>query len=68
MESDEKSLILDRNYTCPICDQKIKAKSVKTNVAKFVDTCADLRPIHSNITVTKYAVVSTDTSAFFCGT
>lgn len=63
MESDEKSLILDRNYTCPICDQKIKAKSVKTNVAKFVDTCADLRPIHSNINVTKYDVVSCN----YCG-
>lgn len=58
MESDEKTLILDRNYTCPICDKKVKAKSVKTNVAKFVDTCADLRPIHSNINVTKYDVVS----------
>lgn len=58
MENEEKNLILDRNYTCPVCDSKIKAKSVKTNTAKFVDTCADLRPIHSNINVTKYEVVS----------
>lgn len=58
MENEEKSLLLDRSYTCPVCDSKIKAKSVKTNTAKFVDTCADLRPIHSNINVTKYEVVS----------
>ncbi len=57
-EQEEKSLVLDKSYTCPICDSKIKAKAVKTSVAKFVDTCADLRPIYSNINVTKYDVVS----------
>ncbi len=56
-KSDEKTLILDRNYTCPICDKKIKAKAVKTNSAKFVETKADLRPIHSNINVNKYETI-----------
>lgn len=63
MENEEKGLLLDRKYTCPICDKEIKAKSVKTNVAKFVDTCVDLRPIHSNVNVTKYDVVSCN----YCG-
>lgn len=58
MPTEEKPLLLDKSYTCPICDKKIKAKSVKTNVAKFVDTCMDLRPIYSNINVSKYDVVS----------
>ena len=53
----EKTLILDRRYTCPICDKQIRAKSVKSNSAKFVDTMADLRPIHNNINVTKYDAV-----------
>ena len=53
----EKTLLLDRKYTCPICDKQIRAKSVKSNSAKFVDTKADLRPIHSNINVTKYDAV-----------
>lgn len=57
MDENEKTLILDRTYTCPICDSKIKAKSVKTNVAKFVGTGPDLRPMHSNINVTKYETV-----------
>ena len=54
MDENEKTLLLDRTYECPICDHKIKAKSVKTSVAKFVETKADLRPIYSNINVTKY--------------
>lgn len=58
MDENEKSLLLDRSYTCPICDKKIKVKSVKTNVAKFVGTGPDLRPTHSNINVTKYEVAS----------
>ena len=42
MDENEKTLLLDRTYECPICDHKIKAKSVKTSVAKFVETKADL--------------------------
>lgn len=57
-DQEEKSLVLDKSYTCPICDSKIKAKAVKTSVAKFIDTCADLRPLYSNINVTKYDVIS----------
>ena len=63
MDGNEKTLLLDKSYTCPVCDQKIKAKSVKTNVAKFVGTGPDLRPSHSNINVTKYEVASCN----YCG-
>lgn len=63
MDDNEKTLLLDRTYTCPVCDQNIKVKSVKTNVAKFVGTGPDLRPSHSNINVTKYEVASCN----YCG-
>lgn len=63
MDDYEKTLLLDKTYTCPICDKKIKVKSVKTNVAKFVGTGPDLRPSHSNINVTKYEVASCN----YCG-
>ena len=53
----EKTLLIDRSYTCPVCDKKIRAKSVKSNSAKFIDTMADLRPIHNNVNVTKYDAV-----------
>jgi uncharacterized protein (DUF2225 family) len=57
MDDNEKSLIIDRKYTCPICDAKITAKSVKSNGARFVETKEDLRPIYSNINPTKYDTV-----------
>ena len=41
MDENEKSVILDKKYTCPVCDKQIRAKAVKTNSAKFVDTKAD---------------------------
>ena len=63
MDENEKTLLLDRTYECPICDHKIKAKSVKTSVAKFVETKADLRPVYSNINVTKYDTVCCN----YCG-
>ncbi len=45
----EKAAIIEKTYTCPVCDKKFHAKAVKASSAKFVDTMADLRPIHSNI-------------------
>lgn len=61
--SEESKLILDKTYICPICDKKIKAKAVKTGVARFDNTCFDLRPVYKNINVTKYDVVSCN----YCG-
>lgn len=55
--SMEKSLLLDKRYNCPICDKQFHSKAVKSNSAKFVDTMPDLRPIHSNINVTKYDAI-----------
>lgn len=50
----EKALLIDKKYTCPVCDKPFRSKSVKSNTAKFVATMSDLRPIHSNVNVTKY--------------
>jgi hypothetical protein len=57
MDASEKNVIIDKKYTCPVCDKQIRAKAVKSNSAKFVDTMADLRPIHSNVNVTKYDAI-----------
>ena len=57
METNEKTLLIDKRYTCPICDKQIRAKSVKSNAARFVNTMGDLRPIYSNINITKYDAV-----------
>ncbi len=54
---EEKNLLLDRSYTCPVCETMFKSKSVKTGAAKLIDTAIDLRPIYHNVDVTKYDVV-----------
>ena len=53
----EKAAIIEKTYTCPVCDKKFHTKAVKASSAKFVATMADLRPIHSNINVTKYDAI-----------
>jgi uncharacterized protein (DUF2225 family) len=57
MDDNEKSLLINKKYTCPVCDSQMTAKAVKSNAARFVETKADLRPVHSNINVTKYDAV-----------
>ena len=57
MYDNEKDTLMDKRYTCPICEKQARAKTVKARAAKFVDTMADLRPIHSNVNVTKYDAV-----------
>lgn len=53
----EKGLLIDKRYNCPICDKQFRSKAVKSNSAKFIDTMPDLRPIHSNVNVTKYDAI-----------
>ncbi len=57
METNEKTLLIDKRYTCPVCDKQMRAKAVKSNSARFVNTMGDLRPVYSNINVTKYDAV-----------
>lgn len=56
-EKNEKTLLIDKRYTCPVCEKQLRAKAVKSNSARFVDTKADLRPVYSNINITKYDAV-----------
>lgn len=57
METNEKTLLIDRRYNCPVCEKQFRSKGVKSNAARFVNTMADLRPIYSNINITKYDAV-----------
>ncbi len=57
MEANEKDALLSKKFECPICDKPVPTRIVKTNSAKFVETKEDLRPIHSNVNVTKYEAI-----------
>lgn len=53
----EQDFIFDKSYTCPICDQDFKAKTVKVGKAKLKGTDMDLRPKYEHIDVLKYDVI-----------
>lgn len=53
----EKDMIYDKGYECPLCDQKIIAKTVKAGKCKLSHTDLDLRPVYEGIDVVKYDVV-----------
>ncbi len=53
-EIQEKDLILDRTFECPVCDAKITSKTMKTGKAKLLQTDRDLRPVYEGIDAQKY--------------
>lgn len=57
MEANEKDALLTKKFECPICDKSVPTRTVKSSSAKFVETKDDLRPIHSNVNVTKYETI-----------
>lgn len=55
---EEKDLIYDRSYECPVCGQKITSKTMKSGKAKLIKTDNDLRSVFEGIDAYKYDVVS----------
>lgn len=56
-EVKEVDFLLDRTYTCPVCDAELKAKTVKNAKAKLISTDIDLRTKHEGIDMVKYDVI-----------
>ena len=54
---EEKDLVYDRTFQCPICDSKITSKVMKTGKAKLLRTDSDLRAVYEGIDVQKYDAV-----------
>lgn len=53
----EKDLIFDRSFECPVCSAKITSKVMKTGKSKLVSTDKDLRPVYDGIDAQKYDVI-----------
>lgn len=53
----EKDLIYDRNFVCPVCDSSFTAKMMKSGKAKLLGTDQDLRARYDGIDAVKYDVV-----------
>ena len=57
-EELEEEHIFEKTFVCPVCDRKFSNKIMKSNKAKLLNTDMDLRPIHQNIDIVKYDVIS----------
>lgn len=57
-EVTEEDLLFDKTYKCPICDNEIKSKTVRTGKAKLMGTDTDLRARYQGIDPLKYDTVS----------
>lgn len=54
---EEKDLIYDKTFTCPVCGEDFSAKIMKTGKAKLLGTDLDLRAKHEGIDAVKYDVL-----------
>lgn len=54
---EEKDIVFERTYTCPVCNQNFPSKSVRSGRAKLLGTDSDLRAKYDIIDPGKYDVV-----------
>lgn len=54
---EEKDIIFERNYTCPVCGEVFSSKSVRSGRSKLLGTDTDLRAKYDIIDPGKYDVV-----------
>lgn len=60
----EKDLIYDRSFVCPVCDSSFTAKIMKSNKARLLGTDQDLRARYDGIDAVKYDVVMCPVCAY----
>lgn len=54
---EEKDLVYDKVYDCPVCEKKFNSKVMKSGKAKLDHTDLDMRPVYDCIDFMKYDVV-----------
>ena len=54
---EEKDLIYDKSFSCPVCDHKFTSKVMKTGKTRLVSSDLDCRPVYEGIESSKYDVV-----------
>lgn len=53
----ETDFLFDKNFTCPVCEEDFKAKTVKSGKVRLIGTDMDLRPKYENLDMLKYDVI-----------
>ena len=57
VEIKEEDMLFDKTYTCPVCDQEFKAKTIRAGRIRMLGTDLDLRPKYENIDMMKYETI-----------
>ena len=58
-EVNEADFLLAKSFTCPVCDNEFKGKTIKAaKMPKLISRDPDLRCIYSDIDVYKYGVIT----------
>ncbi len=53
----EQDFLFDKSFTCPICDNEFKSRTVKVGKAKLIGTDPDLRPKYEHVDLLKYDII-----------
>lgn len=53
----ETDFLFDKGFDCPVCGNKIKARTLRSGRARMIRTDIDLRPVYENIEPLKYEPV-----------
>lgn len=56
-EFSEADILFDKTMTCPVCDQTIKARTIKTGRVKLLSADTDLRPRYQDVDSLKYDAI-----------
>ena len=57
IEFQEADILFDKTMTCPVCEQTIKAKTVKAGRLKLLGADTDLRPRYKDVDSLKYDAI-----------
>ncbi len=57
-EAGELDFLFDKTYTCPVCDEEFKTRTIKAGKVKLLGTDTDLRPKYEKIDPLKYDVIA----------
>lgn len=58
VEIKEEDMLFDKSYTCPVCDQEFKSKTIRAGKIRMLGTDMDLRPRYENIDMMKYETIA----------
>ncbi len=53
----ETDYLFDKSFVCPVCGEKIKARTLRAGRARLLRSDMDLRPVYENIEPLKYDVI-----------